>query len=646
METLTGELFLSNSSRSAGIFKNLPVNHAANIGFISAVESKSEEIETELEEKDVNIDLDGKLTFEPSLSYSSGYEELSANQTADFELSAGAVSPVVSNTEKTGTDTKNSKLIASPGEIPNGEIHLAGSSVPEEHSKNTPVVSASNRDAAPSIAVTEEKTEIQPDNPDVITDQNSQTSAFSVFAAGNAGIQLTGFRENKIRMPVAKAVNVTVDFDYENYEFDLRNEEEKRQYSIYHGLDKLKNEPAWSPDGKWIAFTDRNRIWIVSPEGGEPKLVYENFHDGFSVGNFESLSFTPDSKEITFKKDVYDVNRGSTVQIIDNQDDSGRYAVFSNPIPNIESVNISTGEHRVIIEEGYRFCWSHSGRYICFLSWDARVNSDGVKTGRHGLPAMYDTKTGDIRFLCDDDGKKYGKPTFSPDDTHIIIPVRENWDPIELCRIFIDGSRTEQLTCCDENEGHGKYLNFPEYSPDGRWVLYTDFTRTENQPDKRLFLYSTITGERFEYFQNAETRNSLGKWSPDGTKICYLVQEDSSNYIYICDFFPENYKLQKPALEEKTAPLSFKLKANYPNPFNTATTIEFTLPEAGHVSLVIYNIVGQKVRELVSGHKEPGSYSAVWDGCDENGMQVASGIYISRLQMGNSVDTGKMMLSK
>ena len=94
---------------------------------------------------------------------------------------------------------------------------------------------------------------------------------------------------------------------------DLRNEEEKRQYNIYHGLDKLKNEPAWSPDGKWIAFTDRNRIWIVSPEGGEPKLVYENFHDGFSVGNFESLSFTPDSKEITFKKDVYDENRGRIV---------------------------------------------------------------------------------------------------------------------------------------------------------------------------------------------------------------------------------------------------------------------------------------------------------------------------------------------
>jgi len=641
-ETSISKIFCSNSPDSASILENLRVNQAANIGFTSAVKNKNEENETESDRKDANINL-----TETSLSYYSDSDELSANPMADdFELSAEAVSTVVNNIEKAGDDTKDSESIASPGKKTYDEIHLKGSSIPEERSENPSVASASNQNVNSSIEVVDEKSKIQTDETNVITNQNSNTLAFSVFATDNAGIQLTGFRENRIKMPVNKNVNVIVDFDYENYDFDLRNEKERRQYSIYYGLDKLKNEPAWSPDGRWIAFTDRSRIWIVSTKGGEPKLIFENLIDGFSVGRFRSLCFTKDSQEITFKKDVYDINRGSTFEIINNDDESSRYAYFCNPIPNIESVNIYTGEHRVIVEEGYNFCWSNCGRYLCFLNWGSQVNSDGVRIGQHGLPTIYDTITGKKQLLSDDNEKKYGKPTFSPDGTHIIIPVREEFGTTELYRIFIDGSKTEQLTSYNENVGHGKYLDFPEYSPDGKWILYTDFTLTEDQPLKRLFLYSTLTREQFEYFQNPKARNSLGKWSPDGTKICYVTQEDDANYIYICDFFPDNYKLQKPFLKDDAAPLSFKLYANYPNPFNTVTTIEFSIPEAEYVSLAIYNIMGQKVRELVSGHTEPGSHSVVWNGCDENGVQVASGIYISQLQMGKKYITGKMTMVK
>ncbi|MFC1552549.1 M56 family metallopeptidase [Candidatus Latescibacterota bacterium] len=472
--------------------------------------------------------------------------------------------------------------------------------------------------------------------------QNFGASTGSSFAGGG-GMRISGFKGDVIKMPVAKAVNVTVDVDYENQMYDLQNEEDKRQYSIYHGLDKLKNEPAWSPDGKWIAFTDRSRIWVVSPNGGEPTLVYESFQDGFSVGNFECLSFTPNSKEITFKKDLYDTSRGSIIVILKSE--GGRTATFSNPIPNIECVNIETGESRVLIEEGYNFCLSPGGRYICFLSWASRLDPDGAKNGGHGLPALYDTETGEIRFLADDD-RRYGKPSFGPDERHVIIPVREENGPIELHRLYIDGSGSEQLTFYDENDGYGKYLNFPEISPDGQWVLYTDYTRSEGKPGSRLFLYSTVTGERFEYFENAETRNSYGKWSPDGAKICYLVQEKGSNYIYICDFFPENYVLMKPALTEADVPLSFALNQNFPNPFNSSTTIEYSVPDAGHVSLTIYNVIGQKVADLVSAGTEPGIHSVVWDGRDNNGMIVSTGVYISCLQMGNKREIRKMTLFK
>ena|GEM_PF-2100985 len=521
----------------------------------------------------------------------------------------------------------------------NEDIHSADRPESDRQSENTPVALS----AGPSVTMPENGSETQVQAQMSSAQTFGSSSGLSFAGGGGGGMQISGFNGDMIKMPVAKAVNVTVDVDYENQMYDLQNEEDKRQYSIYHGLDKLKNEPAWSPDGKWIAFTDRSRIWIVSPNGGDPKLVYESFHDGFSIGNFESLCFSHDSREIMFKKDMYDTNRGSEIVIRENG--LFRAATFSNPIPNIESVNITTGEHRVIIEEGYNFGRSFDGRYICFLSWASRLDSGGAKSGGHGLPALYDTETKETRFLADD-GRRYGKPAFGPDEGFVIIPVREESGPIELHKLFADGNQSEQLTFFDENDGICRFQNFPEVSPDGNWILCTDFTMTENSPGSSLYLYSTVTGERFEFFEKAESRNSFGKWSPDGTKICYLVQEKDSNYIYICDFFPENYALKKPALNVEEAPVIFKLNQNFPNPFNSSTTIEFSVPEAGHVSLTIYNIMGQKVTELISSNTEPGIHSVVWDGRDENGMSVSTGVYVSCLQMGNKSEIRKMTLFK
>lgn len=85
---------------------------------------------------------------------------------------------------------------------------------------------------------------------------------------------------------------------------------------------------------------------------------------------------------------------------------------------------------------------------------------------------------------------------------------------------------------------------------------------------------------------------------------------------------------------------------NYPNPFNLTTTIEFTIPSSCFTSLVIYNITGQKVRELVSNKMSAGKHSVVWNGKDDNGNEVSSGIYISRLKMGKHTSLGRMLMMK
>ena len=93
-------------------------------------------------------------------------------------------------------------------------------------------------------------------------------------------------------------------------------------------------------------------------------------------------------------------------------------------------------------------------------------------------------------------------------------------------------------------------------------------------------------------------------------------------------------------------PNTFALEQNYPNPFNPETQIEFSLPQSGRVELTIYNVLGRRVKDLVSGEKPAGTHTVVWDGTDADGRSVASGVYFYRLQAGSETLSRKMMLLK
>jgi hypothetical protein len=93
-------------------------------------------------------------------------------------------------------------------------------------------------------------------------------------------------------------------------------------------------------------------------------------------------------------------------------------------------------------------------------------------------------------------------------------------------------------------------------------------------------------------------------------------------------------------------PSEFSLSQNYPNPFNPVTNVEFSVSRTAHVKLDIFNIVGQKVRTLVDEEMEAGKYVVDWDGKDENGHWVSSGIYFYRMQANDFSDMKKMLLVK
>ncbi len=98
--------------------------------------------------------------------------------------------------------------------------------------------------------------------------------------------------------------------------------------------------------------------------------------------------------------------------------------------------------------------------------------------------------------------------------------------------------------------------------------------------------------------------------------------------------------------ETAIPPLTYELKQNYPNPFNPTTTIAFALPRNEQVRLEIFNILGQKVRTLINTQMAAGKHQIVWDGKNEQGITVPSGIYIYRLKTDHFSATKRMVLLK
>jgi hypothetical protein len=128
------------------------------------------------------------------------------------------------------------------------------------------------------------------------------------------------------------------------------------------------------------------------------------------------------------------------------------------------------------------------------------------------------------------------------------------------------------------------------------------------------------------------TNGSLGYFIPDwGGPYCYYVYDPS------LDVKPTN---------EPNIPTTFSLGQNYPNPFNPTTEIRFDIAERTHVTLTIYNVVGQEVATLVDEVLQPRSYVVEWNGTTYSGARAASGVYFYKLEAGNFVDTKKMMLIK
>jgi hypothetical protein len=97
-------------------------------------------------------------------------------------------------------------------------------------------------------------------------------------------------------------------------------------------------------------------------------------------------------------------------------------------------------------------------------------------------------------------------------------------------------------------------------------------------------------------------------------------------------------------LQPTETPANFALERNYPNPFNVSTTIRFSLPAREMVRLTLYDLAGQQVVTLVRDARQAGTHTVTWDGMDDRGRALASGVYLCRLQADDQREARKLLL--
>jgi len=201
-------------------------------------------------------------------------------------------------------------------------------------------------------------------------------------------------------------------------------------------------------------------------------------------------------------------------------------------------------------------------------------------------------------------------------------------------RFYLDGGCwILNMFDCLETTGNGAYsLDYPLYEGNPYYAgIQSQSTNEADQTVRTMWFGFSMMYTR-DYPSAAYTRVSAS----DGGPI--------DRFEIVSDVFQWMSRATNPDVTHTEVPKAYGLTQNYPNPFNPSTTVRYDMKEKGLVTVKVYSVAGQLVRTLVSEMKEPGSYTAVWDGKNSLGADAASGIYFCKMETAGFSATKKMVL--
>ena len=150
---------------------------------------------------------------------------------------------------------------------------------------------------------------------------------------------------------------------------------------------------------------------------------------------------------------------------------------------------------------------------------------------------------------------------------------------------------------------------------------------------------SMTYAEMAELMNEQELDYISGEWTVIAVDGEYSVPASNGHFTLTID-------ATALSIDELNIPEEFALHNNYPNPFNPVTTIRYDIPEQADVEITIHNLLGQMVKTLVNETMNPGKYSVIWDGTNNAGMPLSSGVYIYRLVTQEFSQSKKLILLK
>jgi hypothetical protein len=207
--------------------------------------------------------------------------------------------------------------------------------------------------------------------------------------------------------------------------------------------------------------------------------------------------------------------------------------------------------------------------------------------------------------------------------------------------------------------GDGLYVYFKNTNQriHGMYAFLTN--ETYNEDRVRYMLLDLSLGGPIDYYRNfpddPNAVEAVKRWEA-GVRVLNSDNTERKDigegiYIYFKNTAQRVYGMYAflggdvtSVLEPFGLPNNYILNQNYPNPFNPSTTIPFELPMAAKVSIKIYNLNGQEIRTLVDNPYTPGQHLAVWNGQDDHGQQVSSGVYFIHMRAGDFVLVKKALL--
>ena len=357
-----------------------------------------------------------------------------------------------------------------------------------------------------------------------------------------------------------------------------------------------------SADGHEVFFIDaENFIRAVYVDGtGEEVLT--------TTGEWGSLALSPDGTKLA----VTTVYEDTTIFIFDLLDE--------NNDKEIKLYNPTT--QAGIAADVVRFAdvldWNADSRHLLYDAFSSLSLGEDDELGYWSIN-MLDTES-EVIF-----------PLFSglPEGVHLANPSFANTnEAFVVFDFFDDESETNEIWVFDTFTGDSGFIlgtgpnfAFPSFSSDDGHLAF------EFWDEDQLNVHQIALGE--------------GRLEAVGANEFFLHEVQLPTWVTVAP----NDAATVVESHEESLPTTFRLQQNFPNPFNSSTVIRLDVPLAGDVMMAVFNLAGQKVATLVDGQRQTGSYQVQWDGTDDAGRNLASGVYMYRVHFdGVNQATRKLLI--